>query len=485
MKVIPDQTDTSSGNLLHLWLVQFITLIETYPGMKPTTACRLYFILGSLLWNSLAVIDGQFPFVDGFSTPMYTMTGATDHEKWEVFQEMLVLSWNALIASELPLLSPVTSPNPFPPPLPFRDSFVLNLTNYIQARYKDGYHETRPPFSYPNEGHYVVIGGEPLQNINTDLPSPTSWAPLSVLQTDQTYKNQSYVTPYFGLTQNWMTEVEYTAFQTLVDKYFPSDTLAAEQEAEMVKLQSSLTDDQRIKAEIWAGSEPGKAGPPGKWMIIIAILIASNQWALRESVAIVGGISFCLFHAGVAAWTVKGAYLQPRPIQAIRRDYYGQPIVHPLTGQVADGGAWLPWQESSLYTPGFPDFISGHSTFSMACAVFLQMILRSDIIPIQGCLIEPSYMQLTSSVFDLNTQPFLFGSITLPTGCSKVNPAYPTTQVEESWSTWSSLAREVGISRVYGGIHWNNSNLGGFAVGQYIGQFILQYIHWDSLGLQF
>src|SRR2546425_8459841 len=82
-------------------------------------------------------------------------------------------------------------------------------------------------------------------------------------------------------------------------------------------------------------------------------------------------------------------------------------------------------QPVAFIPPPFPEFISGHSTFSAAGAEVLKSFTGSDA----------------------------FGaSATVRAGSSKVEPgATPAADVTLSWATFSEAADEAGISRRYGG----------------------------------
>ena len=41
-----------------------------------------------------------------------------------------------------------------------------------------------------------------------------------------------------------------------------------------------------------------------------------------------------------------------------------------------DGSKWLPYQHVTVVTPPFPEYVSGHSTFSSAGAQILQTFTR-------------------------------------------------------------------------------------------------------------
>ncbi len=94
-------------------------------------------------------------------------------------------------------------------------------------------------------------------------------------------------------------------------------------------------------------------------------------------------------------------------------------------------------------TPPFPEFNSGHSTFSAAGAEILKSFTGSDA----------------------------FGaSATVQAGSSKVEPgAVPAADVTLSWATFSDAADQAGISRRYGGIHFVQGDLRGRSGGRLVG----------------
>ena len=481
-KTVPDVTDHSAGNQINFMIMQYLKVVETTPGTNPPLVARWWFLFGCLVWNSYAVMDPKFPFVDGFeATRCALVPNATETQKWDIMLQLLQACYAGLKSTELPNLPLIVLP---PNTLPLNyvsNTFVPAVNAYLATRAQDGYNTTKP-YTYPNQSSYIQVGTNTIQNLNIDLPSPSTWAPLDTHYPDGSETKQKPVAPYYSEITNWLSPDELTHMYEIAERYYPTNTIFQQQETAMVNLVATLTEAEKLKAEIWAGTTRGLASPPSKWMVFIALLIASNSMELKETAAIVGGVTFSLFHAGICAWGVKYKYMQPRPIQVLRRDYLGQQIVYPITGQLGNGGAWIPYQQSNIYTPGFPDYVSGHSTFSMAVATFLQMLLGSDTIPIYS-MIDISYFQAIATMFNTTTEPSMLSNLTLPPKCSIVDPNLPTVPIDLNWTTWTGLAREVGISRVYGNIHWDNSNLGGLCIGQWVGTTMLKKINWDSLGL--
>ena len=97
----------------------------------------------------------------------------------------------------------------------------------------------------------------------------------------------------------------------------------------------------------------------------------------------------------------------------------------------------------NVITPPFPEYVSGHSTFSAAAATVLTAFTGSD----------------------------RFGaSAVVPRGSSLVEPgATPSADVTLTWPTFSAAADQAGISRRYGGIHYRSGDLAGRRLGREVG----------------
>jgi hypothetical protein len=294
-----------------------------------------------------------------------------------------------------------------------------------------------------------------------------------------------YAAPLFDKVKNWFSENEWSTLYGIAERQYPSSKVFDQQVKNMETLCSTITAQEKVIAEIWAGTDPKKATPPTKWMMFLCILLAAKKYRVKESVALIGGITQSLFHAAIIAWAIKKKYLQPRPIQTMRQEYFNKPLRNPITGQMVNGEEWLPYQPSWSRTPPFPDFVSGHSVFSMACAVFLQRLTGSDTIPLDGIMIGVEYLRLWGHLFDECTEPFMMNQIPLPPGCSRVNPGNdPNCPVYTGWKSWNAVANENGMSRVYGFIHWESSNRVGLALGTQVGQDMFGRFNWAKMRLK-
>ncbi|MGB6475064.1 MAG: vanadium-dependent haloperoxidase [Candidatus Sulfotelmatobacter sp.] len=157
-------------------------------------------------------------------------------------------------------------------------------------------------------------------------------------------------------------------------------------------------------------------------------------------------LSNAVFDASIAAWDAKREYDSVRPVTAIPFLFRGKTIRSwggPAKGTVEmDGSQWIPYQPATFPTPPFPEYLSGHSTYSAAAAKVLELWTGSDH----------------------------FGdSVTLPAGSSKIEPGVtPAHPVTLSWETFTDAANQAGISRRYGGIHFRAADLAGRLLGRLV-----------------
>jgi hypothetical protein len=265
-------------------------------------------------------------------------------------------------------------------------------------------------------------------------------------------------------------------------------------------------DFTRALTEFWADG-PSSETPPGHWNSI------ANHVSDEMTVRRIGGVgpevdrlewdvklyfalNAALHDAGCAAWSVKRHYNAWRPISAIRYcgglgqssdpgspsyHTHGLPLVPDLIELVTDGTVasgrhagltpgrialfawpgqpefpqdetsgvrwvhaedWMTYQKKTFVTPGFPGYISGHSTFSRAAAEIMTAFTGSRWFP-NG-----------------------LGSYTIS---QLINEAGPTQPVTLQWASYYDAADQVGLSRIWGGIHPPVDDLAGRRVGAQVG----------------
>lgn len=204
------------------------------------------------------------------------------------------------------------------------------------------------------------------------------------------------------------------------------DSLAYAEEVAFVQAIGSAnstvrTADQTVVARFWSNGG-GTATPPGHWNQIARLVIASRQVSLGEEARMMALLNVALADAAIVCWKAKYEYRLWRPIAAIReagRDGNAATEADPL---------WTPL----LATPPFPEYTSGHSTFSGAGATVLAQVFGTDSIAFVG---------------ESDDAPGIL----------------------RPYAGFWAAAEESGMSRIYGGIHFMSANVNGLAAGRAVG----------------
>jgi PAP2 superfamily protein len=182
---------------------------------------------------------------------------------------------------------------------------------------------------------------------------------------------------------------------------------------------STRTEEQTQIALFWADGA-GTETPPGHWNSIAQIIADAQGNTLEENARLFALLNIAMADAAICAWDAKYTFDFWRPVTAIA-------FVEPE----------LNWM-SFIITPPFPDYVSGHSTFSAAAATVLPLFYGTE---------------------DL---PFTTGSDFLP-------------GVYRSFATCLDAAEEAAVSRIYGGIHFRSASEDGLQAGISIGEWTVTH----------
>jgi hypothetical protein len=220
------------------------------------------------------------------------------------------------------------------------------------------------------------------------------------------------------------------------------------QARDLLEMSAQLTDEHKTIAEYWADG-PHSELPPGHWNLFAQFVSSRDHHGdrshgLEQDVKLFFALTNAISDAGCCAWDNKCAFNSVRPITAIRAIFRGQLVRSwggPYQGtKLIDGASWFPYQPTTFPTPPFPEYSSGHSNFSAAGAEILNLFTRSDRFG---------------------------GSVTIPAGTSRIEPgAVPSTDITLSWATFSAAAIQAGLSRRYGGIHFEQGDLDARTTGR-------------------
>jgi hypothetical protein len=179
-------------------------------------------------------------------------------------------------------------------------------------------------------------------------------------------------------------------------------------------------------ALFWADDE-GTETPPGHWIDIASGIAAEKHLNIVDEARLMALLSTAEADAAIVAWDAKYAYSTWRPVTAIND------AADSGNAEVTPDPVWKPL----LATPPFPEYVSGHSTFSSAAVTILARFFGGDV-----------------ADFSARTDaPRLRG-------------------VVRHFTSFSAAAEEAGMSRIYGGIHFRFSHRDGAVAGSKLANYI-------------
>ena len=237
-----------------------------------------------------------------------------------------------------------------------------------------------------------------------------------------------------------------------------------EQAERVVDASANLTDAEKLTAEFWEDGG-GTSFPPGTFMTFAQYVSARDDHDQGEDAALFLAMSNAQMDAGIATWEAKTYYDYARPVRVIRElgdlgliGTYGTDELTGEAGHVIEawGGPgqgtrtilaenFITYQTPGQHpSPPFAEYTSGHSSFSAAGAEILRLFSGSDAFG---------------------------GSVTFQPGDSRFEPqTAPADPVTLAWDTFTRAADDAGLSRIYGGIHFDDGDLNGRALGRAVGR---------------
>jgi hypothetical protein len=278
-------------------------------------------------------------------------------------------------------------------------------------------------------------------NTSTDLVNKSHWQPLNIKGTDQ-----HFLTPQWGCVIPFALKSADQFLPSVQPALYPSKKYNRQAE-EVIELSAKLDDVTKSIVEYWADG-PGTVTPPGHWNEFAQFISQRDEHTLDDDVKLFFILDNALLDTSIAVWFIKRHYDSVRPITACRF-LFDKKIIKAWGGfdqgtQEILGRSWQPY----IATPPFPEFVSGHSTFSSASACILKLFTGSD-------------------TFD--------NSAVIPPGSSLVEPGIvPGTEIILSWKTFSQAAKEAGFSRRLGGIHYEDGDVEGRNMGKKIGKEVFE-----------
>jgi PAP2 superfamily len=217
--------------------------------------------------------------------------------------------------------------------------------------------------------------------------------------------------------------------------------------------------DQTMAGLFWAYDGSPTLGTPPRLYNQIAMHIAEQMGSdVVDLARLLALINVGMSDAGIACWESKYHYKVWRPVTGIREADEGTGPSglgdgNPATQGDAEFtplGAPASNNTVSNFTPPFPAYPSGHSTFGAVLFQTLRRVYQTDNIP------------FTIVSDELN-------------GVTLDNRGEPRPLVPRTFSTLSEAEEENGQSRVYLGIHWAFDKTAGIAQGRQVADYVFQH----------
>ena len=293
-------------------------------------------------------------------------------------------------------------------------------------------------------GDYSDYSGYRAINTASYLRDASHWQPLLIYNEAGGFTTQRFLVPQWGRVRTFAVEPA-ALLRSFGGPLEPGTPQYRQQAQDIVDISARLTDEQKTIAEYWADGMMTDS-PPGHWIRFGIWISKRDRHDAGTDARMFFALSNALLDAGIVCWNAKRASDSVRPITAIHTLFAHAKIYAwggPGKGaRWIDGGAWQPYQSPEVVTPAFPEYFSGHSAFSAAAAEVLRRFTGSD-------RFGDSYTQKpNTSVFE---------------------PGVPMKSVTLAWPTFSAAADQAGLSRRYGGIHFETGDYAGRRAGRAIG----------------
>ncbi|MFZ1805517.1 MAG: vanadium-dependent haloperoxidase [Nitrospira sp.] len=274
------------------------------------------------------------------------------------------------------------------------------------------------------------------------IGDPNHWQPLTINGV-----TQKFISPHWGNVLPFALKGP-DQFSPKDPNFWTKDAAQYVKQAQQVlNYSANLTDREKVIAEYWADG-PSSELPPGHWALFAEFISARDHHTIDQDTKMFFAMTNAVLDASVSSWHFKRTFDYIRPVSAIHFLFAGQQVrawAGPGLGtRLINGTDWKPYQASTVVTPPFAEYVSGHSIFSGSAARVLKLFTGSD----------------------------RFGhSVTIPAGQSAVEPGLvPASDLTLRWRTFSDAADEAGISRRFGGIHFVDGDIQARKMGKKIGK---------------
>ena len=331
----------------------------------------------------------------------------------------------------------------------------------LDFRHRDGANQLGDePGGTPGVAYSDYTGYEPV-NTWDQVKDPDRWQPLCLPlpppgATECTGRVQTFLTPHwdhvtpFALTKP--SQFRAPGPYTYLGPDGKPSGKYVDQVDKMTQYSKQLDDFRKTTAEYWEDG-PGSVTPPGHWNQFAQWVARRDANTVDEDAKLFFALNNALLDASISAWDGKCTWDSIRPISAVRWLQRGKIIQAwggPYKGpSYIKGEDWIPYRPPNDPAPPFGEYASGHSTFSGAAAEVLTGFTGRGN-------------------FEM--------TVTIPAGSSRVepktatHPGVPAKPITLSWTNFRYAAEQAGLSRQYGGVHFEHGDKDARAAGSSVGK---------------
>ena len=498
--------DPSRQSIPSLWVSEALLAVNDPAGQSlgPTAASRAYGILGNAMydaWSAYELVPASTLLGDTLQQPKASNTLANKSEavSYAAYTVLTDLFPDAGLTKGFRDRMTALGYDPDSASSPPANVGVTMANTLLAFRHKDGSNQLN---GYADTSSYAPVNSSSLKIVDIE-----AWTPEFVPIGDPSGSLQSPLHPHWGgvtpFGLNSGSQFRPPAPQPFLLDPNATANLAARTitraDGTVVRIDASLIgvdinpafidqaqevvdssaglgdvggDERKLIAEFWE-DPPGTPYPPGSWLFIAQKVGESVSPDLDSDIPMFFGVGNAVMDAGIATWEAKYEYDYVRPVRLVRllgelgllgvKNADGEFAIEAWGGVGKGTQTILATDFLTYQTPGgdpsppFPEFTSGHSTFSAAAAELLRLLTGSDD------------MVLGDGSVGL--------SVTFEPGESRFEPGItPAEQTTLAWLTFSEAADEAGISRLYGGIHFTEGDLFGRDLGRDVGGVVFDRV---------
>lgn len=391
------------------WFDLQLELVRTTPGFTPPVASRAFGYSGVALYESLTA---GMPGYQSLAGQLNGFAGAPAAEAERPYH------WGLVANAAMAEISRMMFPNATDAGKEAISALEAETNNTLAAQtdldtaVRSAVHGTLVAraiydWSTTDGGHEGY-----LLNFPADYVRPVGLA-MWVPTPRRGGNPQPAMQPYWG--RNRPFALESGAECMVSAPYADGGSIAFLREVrEVYDVSTALTGEQIAIAEFWADDPGQTATPPGHSISVLTQVLRQERASLATAAEAYARMGIAVADAFIGCWNAKYTYHLIRPITVIRE------LIDP---------EWMP----AVDTPPFPEYPSGHSVQSGAAAEVLASLFGDEY-------------RFTDHTHDARGMaPRTFGS-------------------------FSEMAEEAAISRLYGGIHYRAAIELGLEHGRCIGR---------------